>query len=48
MILWEKNNIKEVTTEMSGIKAMKEKKLQMEAEKEKNDKIVRNEAKNYI
>lgn len=26
MITWEKNNVKEITTEMNGMKVMKEKK----------------------
>jgi hypothetical protein len=48
MIGWERNNVKEITNEMNGIKAINERKELMEIEKERNAKIVEREAKNYL
>jgi hypothetical protein len=48
MIGWERNNVKEITNEMNGIKVVNERKELMEVEKERNAKIVEREAKNYL
>lgn len=48
MISWERNHIKEITTDMNGKRAMKERKEALEVEKAKNEKIVEREARNYL